>query len=168
MPGPEQKESLKRCGRLQELLKPVEGESYERMAERLIEAREILHEEFAFQLEPVLNEYLKTLPQATLQERQQLSRWLNAKLRSSFGLSVRCPKTMLASVLHADAGKGMGAGRFQIELIDGDEGRKRTSTTSTLPYVSLMPYPFGKRVNAEPADWVKKITKSMATETRRG
>lgn len=82
-------------------------------------------------LEPVLNSRLAAMPQRTLEEKQTLCRWVNAELRS-LKYSIKCPKTGLPAILHAVKGHKPDEGRFQIELLGGELGRRRTKTFQVL------------------------------------
>lgn len=142
MPDSADRDSQKRQERLIQLLQAGNSGGYERVAKRLREARELLHEEIAHQIEPLFNARVASMPQETLRAKQGLARWVNAELRTSFGLALRCPRTSLPALLHADPGSNPSKGRFQIELMGEQNARKKTVSSATLPYLGLVSHPY--------------------------
>jgi hypothetical protein len=110
----------------------------------------------AQRMAPALNQRLTELPQKTLAEKQDLCRWVNEELRSS-GLAIRCPKTELPAILHADPGFYPDVGRFQIELIGKSNHRKKTVSshdpTKIFP-IEIMDHPV--RIEASSEYWARK------------
>lgn len=139
MSKPESDESARRLKRLNQLLTTGTGDrgNYKGALKRLHEARRILHEELAHQIEPLLNEHVTKLPQSTLQDKQTLARQINADIRS-LGLSIRCPKTGNSSFLSAGPGYDSSAGRFQLCL---HKDRHRTCSSASLFNFNLMAGP---------------------------
>lgn len=135
--GPrEQNEASERREELIAALASTHG-GYLRAAQHLRNARQLFHEQVAIQVAPLLNKYLEKVPKSTLQEKQELAKWVNAELRS-LGLAVRCPKTGQAAMLRADPGHDEEHGRFQIALISNDLARKRTVSSPELFQLDLM------------------------------
>ncbi len=85
-------ESRKRQEKLAQLLSSGNKEDYQQTVQRLRETRELFHQELAHQIETPLNEILATMPRATLREKQELAKWLNADLRY-LGLGIKAPQS---------------------------------------------------------------------------
>lgn len=90
-------------------------------------------------LKPILNDYVKALPQASLDEKKKLGRWITAEL-AQYGLAVECPNTPgLAVEVKGDAGNRPGIGRFQFLPLEGDGGvRKQRVYRDVLPELSFV------------------------------
>jgi hypothetical protein len=99
------------------------------------------HQEIAEALGPKLAAYLKTVPQATYENRKLLSSWCNHELHA-LHLCIRCPKTGRPSILVADIrGTDDDTSRFRLQS-RGEEGQAiRTYTSKELPYFELMEDP---------------------------
>lgn len=78
-----------------------------------------------------LNDYAKSLPHATYEEKQSFAKWVNAELRSH-DLALKCPKHRVACFLQADVGDDPEAGRFQFCHYEGPR-LVRVSRTSLPP-----------------------------------
>ena len=75
--------------------------------------REDFHNALARHVEPVLNEYVKTLPQSTVEEKRVLAKSTNFLLRS-VGLALREGKSGEDAYLRTDVGHNPERGRFQL------------------------------------------------------
>jgi len=128
-----------RIQRIVQLFKEAKSGSYSTVASRLREVRELVHEEIAERLSKPLNEHLAQIPHATLHEKQDLARFANAEMRC-LGVAIRCPKTGLPAMLHANSGHDATKGRFQFSVIDHKPHPTRTVTSQTLPMLVLMPH----------------------------
>lgn len=106
----------------------------------------------ARRLAPALNQKLGEVPEISVTDKQELCRWVNQEVRSS-GLAIRCPKTGLPAALHVDPGYSP-AGRFQIQLLGKNTGRKRTVSSTTLFPIELMDYPILSEL--ETTSWAQK------------
>lgn len=153
---------LKRIG---ELCAERKGDDYESMLNRLTEARELFHGMLAQRLTEPFNAHLAQQPQATLPEKQALTRNANADLRS-LGLAIRCPRTSEAAVLHADGGHKLTDGRFQIGLIGSGRDRKRTVSSRELFAVELMSHPVRREGFAQ--YWAERIANNRGDPKKRG
>jgi hypothetical protein len=146
MADSEAQSSPLRLQRLFDLLQPVDGERYEKTAQRLKEARNLLHVEISRQVEIPLNKKLASMPLATVSERQELSRWLANETRN-IGIAVKCPRTGAPASLHIDSGYSP-AGRFQVLLLQ-DRSRIRTASSVTLPHLQFCVHPIRREPLAE-------------------
>jgi len=131
--------SGRRLKQLYELLQPGLNEDYRRASMRLSKAREIFHEEVANQIAGPLNSYLSFQPAGTRLQKQDLSRWLNAELRT-LGIAIRCPRTGQPAFLRGGPGHKEDQSRFQICLIASPQ-LGRTVTIADLPSLSFMGNP---------------------------
>jgi len=109
---------------------------------------------------PALNERLAELPQSTLTEKQALCRWVNEELYAS-GLTIRCPKTGLPALLHADRGDDA-RGRFQIELMGKESGKKKTTSSINLFPIEIMDHPI--RPESVRGYWSRKAQEKPPVE----
>ena len=92
----------------------------------------------AERLEPVLNAYVRQLPQDTYEDKKALARFVNAQL-SPLGLAVRCPKTGMPSIIEADANDASGkVSRFRYFARRPEGRRVRTVSNKELPVLELM------------------------------
>jgi hypothetical protein len=87
-----------------------------------------------------MNDYLRTMPQATLEEKKALAKWLNAQL-GAMGLAIRCPKSNSPAFVVADIGDNPRVGRFQLRVSDnGESSRSRTTLSRVeLPRLEFTP-----------------------------
>jgi len=98
----------------------------------------IVRSAIAQSMEPLLNEHMARLPQASCSEKQALAKWVNAELRE-LGLAIRCPKTGTPAYLMGSPVLPDQAGRFQLEIRQENSGRRhRTLSSVTLPHLTLM------------------------------
>jgi len=131
------KEPLARLDQIKLLLRFQDGDDYNTFASRVRIARKLFHEEIADIICDPFNKELPRRPHNTLVEKQELARWANAEMRS-LGIAIHDKKTGDPASLRADTGGKNG--RFQIELISNDRGRKRTFTSADIFLVQLMPH----------------------------
>lgn len=89
----------------------------------------------ANRMELLLNQRLAELPHESWAEKQALCRWVNEELYTS-GLAIRCPRTGCPALLHADPDGA--TGRFQIQLMSNEYGRKKTMSSVTLFPIEIM------------------------------
>lgn len=164
MPESADRESLKRQERLMKLLQAGNSGGYERVAKRLWEARELFHEEIAHQMQDPMNRQLAQMPQATPEEKKSMGRWLNAELRA-LSLAIRCPKTGEPAIVHVDPWYES-KGRFQIELIEKQGGRRvRTVSSVSLPSLEYCPHPVRREPFAE--HWGRVASRRNETSRER-
>jgi hypothetical protein len=107
------------------------ADDYESVVQWQQQLREAIQELVIQRAEPAFNRKLASLPQATLAEKQELSRWANSQLRDVLRLAIRCPKTGQAARLHADHGYNHAVGAFQTRLL-GSESNYRPTKTSVM------------------------------------
>lgn len=136
MTDSDSEDSSRRHKRIIQLLTTDRTVGYKQVLRQLQEARELVHEEVSRRLEIPLREYLEGRPQGTIRERQNLSRELNADLRS-LGIAIKCPRTGEPGILQIDSGYRP-QGRYQI-LIHDDKGYRRTVSATKLPVFELRP-----------------------------
>jgi hypothetical protein len=98
--------------------------------------------------ESVLNEELVKTPQATPEEKRLLGRRATAAARD-VGCIFKCPKTGSPAYLSGKSGGRPGVGRFHLEVIDENGHAWRTVTSSTLPYLTLIPQPSASATKRE-------------------
>jgi hypothetical protein len=115
------------------LLSQTVGNDYASVKNWQAELRTALNVSIIRRLEPVFNRVLSDAPQATLEEKQALSRWANAELRA-MQLAIKCPKTGEPASLRAAPGNHPQIGRFQIELL---EGQRAVTSSPQLPFIEL-------------------------------
>lgn len=116
------------------LLQAGNAGGYERVAKRLREARELFHEEIAYLVAAPLNQHLARMPQATLQEKQELAKWLNAELRF-LGVAVKDPHSGHAGYLRGSPRykDKEGGGKFQVCVADGQDVRATVTSKVLMP-----------------------------------
>jgi hypothetical protein len=120
---------------------------------RLLNARVLFNEAVAELYCAPFNAYLQSSPQRTVDEKRQLSREANDKLRT-LGLAIRCPRTGRAAWLLADAGGGPG-GRFQLSLASQVPKRRKTVSFAALPSLTLVPRPERQEPFLRP--WTERV-----------
>jgi hypothetical protein len=98
--------------------------------------------ELAAALQPRLNTYILTLPQDSLEDKQNTATWINRELREK-KLSIRCPRSQAPGILLADTKDGEHSDdtRFRLRTHDKDGRRLATCTWRSLPELELMPAP---------------------------
>lgn len=133
--------------RIEQLFAERKRDDYESLRARLTEARDLFHDAMAERFTEAFNAHLAAQPQATLAEKQALSRDANADLRA-LGLAVRCPKTGDPAMLHGDRGYRPDAGRFQLLLLHSG-GHTKTKSSTSLFQVDLMGFPNRREPLAE-------------------
>lgn len=99
-----------------------------------------MREEFAEVAERPFNAAVQSRPHATLVEKQELATWINREL-GEMGLTLRCPRSGLPSILQAVPGHIEGAGRFRFNSVDETGRHFNHFTSTTLPDFQLMPDP---------------------------
>lgn len=149
-----------RIHRLVQLLKEAKSGDYLSVAKKLKEARWLFHEQIAEQASEPLNRHLASMPDATVENKQDLARFANTEMRE-LGLAIRCDRSREAATLHVDCGKNAPNGRFQTELIHGIGGRIRTRSSSTLFPIEIMAYPDRRQPLAD--YWAQKALKDTAS-----
>jgi hypothetical protein len=138
--------------RIGDLLAVDRQASYSQLASKFRKVRDEVAELISKEVADSLNGHLDKMPQETRAQKQELCRWLNAEMRS-LGIAIRCPKTGEAAMLHVDpTGQN---GRFQIELIDRENGRKRTLTSVSLPTLTFRPHLVRREPLAE--YWAERV-----------
>ncbi len=117
---------------------------YELTCTALRRINAVVLDEAANALKPVLNERVRRMPSATMEQKKELAIWLNSQLRE-FGLAIRCPKTGHATTLQVNPGHDRERGRFRLDRFD--ENHRYTSTFSSvgLPELELRPSEYGAR-----------------------
>jgi hypothetical protein len=98
--------------------------------------------ELAAALQPRLNEHILTLPQDSLDDKQNTATWINRELREK-RLSVQCPRKQTPGILLADTrnGEHREDTRFRLRTHDPDGRPLLTCTWRSLPDLELMPAP---------------------------
>jgi hypothetical protein len=137
-----------RIEKLLALWRESDSNDYATVKKQLLDLRTFVQEEIARRFGPVLNKELKRSPQQTLLEKQKTARWANSENRS-MDLCIRCPKTNEPAMLFADRGRDPAQGRFQIELLSKEGGRRRTVSSSILPTLDLIAHPQRREPLAE-------------------
>lgn len=121
----------------------------------LMELRTRVHEHIAREFEPLLNAHVAQLPQSTAAEKQVLVRRVNDVIRA-LGLAIKCPKTGMPGMLHADHGANAPNGRFQIHVFGSSLGRARSMSARDLFQLTLIPDVSRRHPLAE--YWSKRIS----------
>lgn len=122
---------------LNELLAQEPDESYWQLSERLRQARRVFHECVAKQMEIPFNEQLKTLPNATYEDKKQLALFANREMRA-MGVGILCPRSGEVSALVAGTAEHSGVGRFRLSPLS-DESRRPFSSVDLCSF-SLTPH----------------------------
>ena len=143
--------------KIKQLLTQAPTGDYGAVVSWQVEVRRLVDDLVIERIEPAFNARLAEMPQETLSDKQQLCRWVNAELRR-LGLAIRCPKTGHAAILHADRGNPRQNGRFQVELMGKEFGRRSVSSP-TLFYVHLTQEP--TRVEPLAQLWSAKVSTSI-------
>lgn len=112
---------------------------YASQADLLVQLGHTFRQAVASAIETPLNQMLQRMPQQTLEEKRELTKWLNAQLRR-LGLAVRCPNTHRPSTVLVDVRDSKDQnGRFRLENWDENLGKDvRTATSTELPEFVLM------------------------------
>lgn len=163
LPNDRQQENLIR--RIESLLRTEVELGYDDMIAWQRRLRDAVQELIVQRVEPAFNKELQSRPHDTAADKQELCRWANVELREKLSLAIRCPKTGLPAKLHADGGKNAKNGRFQIELLGSEEGRRHTKSASKLFGVELMERP----LRSEPLiehHWTRKVHNRKHQERR--
>lgn len=106
---------------------------YEQLRARLKSLDTAVREEIARAIEPAINERVKTMPQATPEERRELAQWLNSELRSIARLAIRDHDSGQASTIFYD-----NKGRWRFIYRDLLGNRHQPTGKTTLPYLDLL------------------------------
>jgi hypothetical protein len=157
MIGKLQKEGDERIGRIVQLFKEAESGDYSAVAKRLQEARELVHEQIAGQLEEPLNQHLARMPQDTILQKRDLAKWANGQLRS-MGVCIRCPRTGKPSFLIGTSSRNAAKGRFQLCLLINPQSQRTYSSMELFP-INLMSNAdryLGDRASTQ---WRARVTK---------
>lgn len=134
----EDDDGVRRRQTIEALLRPIEGASFEATLERVNDLEHLTKLEIAKQLEPALNQRLRSTPHGTYEEKQSAASWINNTIRP-LGLAVRCPNTGRPGIVVADRQGGVDdVGRFRVEIRDEHGGRARTASSKFLPDFELM------------------------------
>lgn len=133
--------SEERAERLERALRSLRGRptsDYGEIRDALSDLTNATRDVVADRLQVALNEKLRTVPQATYEDKRELAKWVNAELRR-FGVALRCPKTGRPAFLVGHPGGQEGVGRFHLEVTNESGRPVRTVTSVTLPHLELMP-----------------------------
>jgi hypothetical protein len=126
--------------RITQIVRSNERQDYQTMAPVMRELREATQKFISRRLEEPINQEIARLPSQTYEQKKSLAKWVNGELRD-FGLAVSCPKTGHAAILRGVQGRYLGVGRFNIQLLGGqDTGRQTTLVSKELPSLALVPY----------------------------
>jgi hypothetical protein len=106
--------------------------SFPERHQALVEIDHALKAAMAVTIQASLNDYLKTFPQETLEEKRELATWVNEMMRQ-LGLAVQCPKTKLPGILKADFKDAQheDSSRFRMEVRDERRGHGRVQSHNT-------------------------------------
>lgn len=115
---------------------------YQNAAETAAKIRHHFHELMAAAIQVRLNEYVKTIPQETLEEKRDAASWINSELRK-LGLAMKCPTTGNPGILVADyRGRDEDStSRFRIASRETTGHRTRGASSSKIESMELMPDP---------------------------
>lgn len=143
--------------KLTNLLTGKRNESYEEIAVRLREARQVFHECVAQQLTQPLHQQMLAMPHETYEEKKNLAIWVNCELRA-IGAALRCPNTGEATTLRVDRGSSKGDGRFRLSPFI-ESSRRTFSSVAVFP-ITLMPH--YERFEPLAGTWVDRTQQSTA------
>lgn len=105
------------------------------------------HDALAARFEQPFNEFLRTLPQNTPSEKQQLAKLANQEL-SRVGLAIRDPGTGRSAFLMVDPSTPP-AGAFRLEILDENKKRIRGPRQKQLPHLELQGYDFSRQYGVD-------------------
>lgn len=109
---------------------------YEQRAAALADMNHAFRQELANQLAPALNAKIQDIPHETLEQKEELCRWLSTQIEP-LGIAVKDPKTGFPAELKADVGDRIGIGRFQFRY--RKEGKTvRSQSLNALPVLQLI------------------------------
>ena len=140
-----------RIASLSDWLAQTPDNDYDRAQGSMAEATRLFLEECAHRLEPALNARIAQLPQATYEDKKELSKWINQEVRG-LGLSVACPKTGLPAFITGHPGNDRRVGRFVFHALRPDGTRTTSLTVVRLPPLRLI----GTSAKATPGSWVER------------
>lgn len=129
--------SRTRVASLADWLAQKPGNDYERARDSTAGATRLFFEECAHRLEPALNARIAQLPQATYEDKKELSKWINHEVRM-LGLSVACPKTGLPAYITGHPGNDRRVGRFVFHALNPDGTRTTSYSVVKLPPLRLV------------------------------
>ena len=115
--------------------------SPEEVLKELNDMRHAFHDELARKASPALTSLIAEKDDETLKTRRSICSWANGQLRT-LGLSVRCPKSEIPSILVADPrDREDERGRFRLEH-QTEKGRStKTFSSVHAPALELMEDP---------------------------
>lgn len=132
--------------RLTKLLTEKRNESYEEVAIRLREAREVFHQCLAGQLKDPFNSEMQKRPTETLDDKKRFATWASAELRS-LGCALRCKNTKKACAILAGPGRRKEVGQFILRPFD--EPTRGTFSSVTAFEAEIVPHYLRREAMAE-------------------
>lgn len=140
-----------RVASLSDWLAQKPDNDYERARGSAAEATRLFFEECAHRLEPALNARIAQMPQATYEDKKELSKWINHEVRN-LGLSVACPKTGRPAYITGHPGNDKRVGRFVFHALNPDGTRTTSLTVVRLPQLRLI----GASTEVTRGSWVER------------
>jgi anti-sigma factor RsiW len=139
MTGIEDKRELgpERASALESLLANLPDDFAHRYA-AIVQIRHAFHQRIASALEEALNEHVTGMPQDSIEERKELTSWINMQLRE-IGLAVKCPVTKRPAALIVDRQNRdhPEITRFRFALRTEDGRSSHTAASRNLPALEL-------------------------------